>query len=284
MSSRMFQGVVLQMKDSVNRMVGVIDSDGYVVACSELTSIGEHWTGAVEAVNHAENGVAYFEGKTLRPLAGWGSQFDYAAFVKGDDDVAASLCAMAVVAFNGAKAYYEEKHDKATFVKNIISDNILLGDIYTQAKELHFLSEAPRAAFLVRQLGPADAGIIDGNLGAEGFAHLGIPLDDALIGADGGGAHPIAGLTKAKLDGAKLQVGELPVLHFKIGDDRLQHAMVGQEPCGVITGAAAIDFVEGSIGGDAIFLIHIFRLHRYAFVMEHKIAQGIEDGAVFIDF
>ena len=27
MSSRMFQGVVLQMKDSVNRTVGVIDSD-----------------------------------------------------------------------------------------------------------------------------------------------------------------------------------------------------------------------------------------------------------------
>ena len=27
MSSRMFQGVVLQMKDSVNRMVGVLDAD-----------------------------------------------------------------------------------------------------------------------------------------------------------------------------------------------------------------------------------------------------------------
>lgn len=50
---------------------------------------------------------------------------------------------MAVVAFNGAKTSYEEKHDKATFVKNIISDNILLGDIYTQAKELHFVSEVP---------------------------------------------------------------------------------------------------------------------------------------------
>lgn len=37
------------------------------------------------------------------------------------------LCAMATVALNGAKTYYEEKHDKATFVKNIISDNILLG-------------------------------------------------------------------------------------------------------------------------------------------------------------
>ena len=35
------------------------------------------------------------------------------------------------------RTYYEEKHDKATFVKNIISDNILLGDIYVRAKELH---------------------------------------------------------------------------------------------------------------------------------------------------
>ena len=50
---------------------------------------------------------------------------------------------MATVALNGAKTYYEEKHDKATFVKNIISDNILLGDIYVRAKELHFVSEAP---------------------------------------------------------------------------------------------------------------------------------------------
>ena len=41
MSSRMFQGVVLQMKDGIDRVVGVIDADGIVVACSELTSIGE---------------------------------------------------------------------------------------------------------------------------------------------------------------------------------------------------------------------------------------------------
>ena len=161
MSSRMFQGVVLQMKDSVNRTVGVIDAEGVVVACSELTCIGEHWPGAVTAINGGENNASYYERKTFRPLAGWGAQFDYAAFVKGEDEMATSLCAMAVVAFNGAKAYYEEKHDKATFVKNIISDNILLGDIYTQAKELHFVSEVPRAAFLVRQLGPGDSSVID---------------------------------------------------------------------------------------------------------------------------
>ena len=161
MPNRIFQGVVLQMKDNVDRAVGVIDAEGIVVACSELAWIGEQWTGCVAAVCAAENGLVRFEGKTVKSLAGWGGQFDYAAFVQGEDSQASVLCAMAAVAFNGAKTSYEEKHDKATFIKNIISDNILLGDIYSRAKELHFVSEAPRAAFLVRRIGPADTAVID---------------------------------------------------------------------------------------------------------------------------
>lgn len=47
MSSRIFQSVVLQMKDSTERAIGVIDSEGTVVACNELSCIGEHWPGAV---------------------------------------------------------------------------------------------------------------------------------------------------------------------------------------------------------------------------------------------
>ena len=161
MSNRIFQGVVLQMKENVERAVGVIDVDGIVVASSELAWIGEQWTDAAAAVTAAGSGLCCCRGKTFRSLVSLGAQFDYAAFVEGEDDQAAALSAMATVAFNGAKSYYEEKHDKAAFVKNIISDNILLGDIYTRAKELHFVSEAPRAAFLVRQVDCADIAIID---------------------------------------------------------------------------------------------------------------------------
>ena len=161
MSSRIFQSVVLQMKDSTERAIGVIDSEGTVVACNELSCIGEHWPGAVEVVNRGEGDAVRFDGRTFKALAGWGAQFDYAAFVKGEDPEAQMLCAMATVALNGAKTYYEEKHDKATFVKNIISDNILLGDIYVRAKELHFVSEAPRAVFLIRQVETSDPALID---------------------------------------------------------------------------------------------------------------------------
>ena len=161
MSSRVFQSVVLQMKDSTDRAIGVIDSEGTVVACNELTCIGEKWTGAVEAINEADTELVAFDGNTFKPLAGWSSQFDYAAFARGEDDAARMVCSMAAVALNGAKAYYEEKHDKATFVKSIISDNILLGDIYVRAKELHFTSEAPRAVFLIRQVETSDPALID---------------------------------------------------------------------------------------------------------------------------
>ena len=161
MSSRIFQSVVLQMKDSTDRAIGVIDSEGTVVACNDLSCIGEHWVEAVEAINKGEHDAVCYRGKTFKALSGWSSQFDYAAFARGEDDQARTVCVLATVALNGAKAYYEEKHDKATFVKNIISDNILLGDIYVRAKELHFISEVPRAVFLIRQTQTTDVAAID---------------------------------------------------------------------------------------------------------------------------
>ncbi len=161
MSNRMFQSVVLQMKESTDRVIGVIDEDGIVIACNDLPCIGENWSGVVQAINGARDEVAVSNGKTFKPLSGWSAQFDYAVFVSGEDDQAKLICSMAAVALNGAKAYYEEKHDKATFVKNIISDNIMLGDIYVRAKELHFATEAYRAVFLVRQVGITDLAVVD---------------------------------------------------------------------------------------------------------------------------
>ena len=156
MSSRVFQSIVLQMKECTDRVIGVIDDQGTVVSCNQLTWIGEKWEGAASALNVNESAVVIYGDKTFKPLVSRGSHFDYAAFVQGSDEQAKLICSMVTVALNSAKAYYEEKHDKTAFVKSIISDNILLGDIYVRAKELHFASEAQRAVFLVRQVGSAD--------------------------------------------------------------------------------------------------------------------------------
>ena len=161
MSSRVFQSIVLQMKECTDRVIGVVDDQGTVVSCNQLTWIGEKWEGAASALNVNDSTVIIYGDKTFKPLASRSSHFDYAAFVQGSDEQAKLICSMVTVALNSAKTYYEEKYDKTAFVKSIISDNILLGDIYVRAKELHFASEAQRAVFLVRQIDSAEIAAVD---------------------------------------------------------------------------------------------------------------------------
>ena len=152
MSGRLFQNVVLQLKENTDRTVGVIDGEGIVIACSELSMIGQRWAEHVPVVNNAGGTMVTSDGKTFKALNGWGNQFDYAAFAFGDNEVSRTVCAMATVALNAAKAYYEEKHDRGSFVKDIISDNIMLGDIYMRAKELRVATDVSRGIFAIRAL------------------------------------------------------------------------------------------------------------------------------------
>ncbi|MCI8738673.1 MAG: PucR family transcriptional regulator [Oscillibacter sp.] len=152
MSGRIFQNVVLQLKENTDRTIGVIDGEGVVIACSELSMIGQRWAEHVPVVNGASGAMVSSDGKTFKALNGWNTQFDYAVFVFGDNDVSRTVCAMSTVALNSAKSYYEEKHDRGSFVKDIISDNIMLGDIYMRAKELRVTADVPRGVFVIRSL------------------------------------------------------------------------------------------------------------------------------------
>ncbi len=161
MSSRVFQNVIGQMKEATDRAIGVVDGDGNVISCSNTGLLGEKWSEAVSRLNGSPDATVAVEGRTFRSLSSWSAYLEYAVFTEGTDETAKSLCVMACVALNGAKVHYEEKHDKGTFVKNIITDNILPGDIYIRAKELHFSTDVQRAVFLVRQVGRADVGSVD---------------------------------------------------------------------------------------------------------------------------
>ncbi len=160
-SSRLFQSMVLQMKSCTDRYIGVMDAEGTIVACNELGLVGESWPEAVATVAASEETVTAFEGRSFKPLSGIGAQFDYVAFAQGEDEQASLVCSMAVVALSGVHAYYEEKHDRAAFVKSVISDNVLMGDIYARAKELHLQVEVPRAVLLLRQRSEIDSGVLE---------------------------------------------------------------------------------------------------------------------------
>ena len=161
MSSRIFQSVIVQMKDATDRVMGVVDSEGFVVACSELSLIGSHLDDIEAITSDIPEQLFTSAGRTYKLLGGANSKMDYAVFADGRDTTARCVCVMAAVAFNEARTNYEEKHNKATFVKNIISDNILPGDVYVRAKELHFVTDVPRAVILVRQLDKCDVSAVE---------------------------------------------------------------------------------------------------------------------------
>ena len=161
MSNSVFQSVIVQLKEITDRTFGVMDTEGCVVSCTDMSLLGERWTDAALKVGNSSDAIVTFGQKTFKAIVGTSNYFEYAVFCTGDDDTARSFCQLAYISLNDAKTFYEEKHDRGTFVKNIIMDNILPGDIYIRAKELHFATDAPRAVFLIRQVGHSDVATVD---------------------------------------------------------------------------------------------------------------------------
>lgn len=157
MANHFFDDVILQFKEASDRIIGVIDFDGILISCTSQDLCGSRMPDLAEAVSGGGAGPVLFDGKTAMPVGTFDEAYDYALFVDGTDDIAQSVCRIAAVALAGVKASYEEKRDRSSFIKNIITDNILPGDIYIHAKELHFLAERPRVVFLIRLTGEADA-------------------------------------------------------------------------------------------------------------------------------
>ena len=83
MSSRIFQSVIVQMKEATDRMIGVIDADSNVISCSDTSLIGEKWPEAVIRLNSAPDSIVVVDKKTFKPLVSWSAYFDYAVFAEG---------------------------------------------------------------------------------------------------------------------------------------------------------------------------------------------------------
>lgn len=143
MSNRLFQGIIHQMRDSIDRVIGVVDDTATVIACSDLTRIGE--TSEYLMLDMGENQDQFVrDGYTYKPF-GSQSKPEFAVFVEGSDEMASRYCGILAVALSGIKQYYDEKYDRNNFIKNVILDNILPGDIYVKAREMHFNSDVSRA-------------------------------------------------------------------------------------------------------------------------------------------
>lgn len=154
MFNRMFQSVIHQMKDAIGRVIGIIDKNDIVVACSDLQHIGEVRQGIREDLTFRPEGVVT-GGVTYRSLVTSGKP-DLIVFVEGADKPAEQAAALLSIALGNMKNLYDQKYDKASFIKNIMLDNILPSDIYAKSKELRFSSEERRVVYIIKYQGTSE--------------------------------------------------------------------------------------------------------------------------------
>ena len=158
MQNRIFQSVVVQLSEATGRIVGVVDESGTIVSCSDLGKIGELISMPDDLFKSDD--VLCTDSCSFRSI-GTRPEKDCAVFVVGTDTEAKKCINVICISLSTVKQCYAEKFDKTLFVKNVILDNILPGDIYLKSRELHFNNDTSRAVFLIKLNNKDDASVID---------------------------------------------------------------------------------------------------------------------------
>ncbi len=159
MSNRVFQGIIHQTKEAINRTIGIVDESMSVIACSTLTRIGEPIPSLTS--EHFTGQEPFVMGGYTYKAFGSRPHCEYVVFVEGTDEQASGYASLLSVSLAGIKQYYDEKYDRGNFMKNVILDNILPGDIYLKARELRFNNDVSRVVLLIRTSSRAEISSFD---------------------------------------------------------------------------------------------------------------------------
>ena len=160
MAARLFQSILLEIKNKIPFILGIVDSTGNIVSCTELRFIGEN-VEAADAFFRAGEDEGEYGGYTFCKLEGYDNGAEYAVFAGESGQDALIACNITAIAINNSKSLYDEKHDKATFIKKIILDNILPGDIYIKSREMQFQNEAKRVVYLIHMEQKQDVAVME---------------------------------------------------------------------------------------------------------------------------
>lgn len=143
MSNNYIKTMIYQLKDVFDKKIGVIDATGYIISPSSPRAVDAAAEEIVE--NCSEPGIVYkFAGCTFLSF-GKSNRTEFITFASGEDEEALRCCKVLGVTVNGVKTIYDEKFDRGIFIKNILLDNILPGDIFAKARELNLPHDTLRA-------------------------------------------------------------------------------------------------------------------------------------------
>lgn len=149
MSFRLFQVVIEQMKSVVGYEFGIIDSNGVIVLSSNEKREGKDVYSIYADLMKEENKEFIEKDGYIYQKVFLKNKFEFIAYIENVTQDAKKILELVSMNIKNTKFYYDEKYNKINFVRSIITDNILMGDITARARELRIKNEVLRKVFVV---------------------------------------------------------------------------------------------------------------------------------------
>ena len=146
MVSKAFISMVQNLGTAYGRVLGVIDENAIVAACSDDSMTGSTRIGL--PMSSAENSILRHGGYTYRYAEP--EKRGSILFIEGEDENATRFINAAAIALNGLSEAGNGNNDLLSFVKNVVTDNILPSDIYIRARDYNFPMDGNTTVFVVR--------------------------------------------------------------------------------------------------------------------------------------
>ncbi|HHY64409.1 MAG TPA: PucR family transcriptional regulator, partial [Clostridiaceae bacterium] len=148
MAFKVFQSVVMRIRDTIGYDFGITDSSGIVIASTIEDEIGTVHEECLEFLN---TNMTYIEKQdhVMKKIDANG-RLEFILYLSSDHPERKKIAELIAISLENAKLYYDEKYDRNNFMKNVLLGNILPGDITIRAKELRVKNDCRRIVYLVR--------------------------------------------------------------------------------------------------------------------------------------
>ena len=154
LSIKLLKEMLYQVNNIINIECGILDENGVILACTNENRLGCTDDNITQVSDNDEQ-IHLIDGKAYQRVI-VNSRFEYVIFICSDKDESLKYLSLIALNVKNMSFYYDDRFDRSNFIKNIMVNNILPGDITLRAKELHVSNNVSRVVFLIRTDGVKD--------------------------------------------------------------------------------------------------------------------------------
>lgn len=149
MINKYLNNILIQTSKILNCDVGLIEGSGNIIATGKSEEIEGKVSIIFEACSESRTKITKLLGYTFFTVTSRG-RIDYIAYVNSEGEAADKHVELLSSYIGGIRQMHNDKYDKANFIKNMLSDGILPGDVFLKSKELHLSYDVDRSVFALQ--------------------------------------------------------------------------------------------------------------------------------------